>query len=405
MKLLLHSDFCRHSGFAKIAESVAAELTALGWEIVVLAVNYRGDPHPLQQQYRIYPASAYGDLLGRNRLAKIVEVEGPDAILMITDPWVVSGHLDALSALDPYPAVAAYMPIDAPRLNPRAVAPGLERLSLAIAYTRFGASELASVGCPDPIVIPHGIDRAEFFPMDQAGARVRCGIAPDDFVVLLCDRNQPRKALDIAADGFCDWLDARVAAGQPIGHIRLLYHGALSDMGWDLAAIMEDRGYYQQFTVTARDMRPLAGVQTHDLRAIYCASDVRLSTTAGEGWGLTLMEAMACGVPVIAPAWSGLADWATGAYHALPVTHTRRHRETLTLAGYTDQSAVAAALGHLEADVDRRVELADAGLRLVREPRFDWTAIGAQFDTALRRMVGAWREQRRRSILDVEAIR
>lgn len=398
MKLLLHSDFCRHSGFAKIAESVAAELTALGWEIVVLAVNYRGDPHPLQQQYRIYPAGAYGDLLGRNRLAKIVEVEGPDAILMITDPWVVSGHLDTLGALEPFPPVAAYMPVDAPHLS-RRVAPGLSRLGCAIAYTDFGARELSAIGAASPIVIPHGIDHTEFFPMDQGEARRIAGIPDDQFVTLLIDRNQPRKALDIAVDGFCDWLDQRRAAGQPIDHLQLVYHGALQDLGWDLGEIADDRGYHDHLVVTSRDLKPLAGVRVRDLRAIYSMADVRLSTTAGEGWGLTIMEAMACGVPVIAPAWSALAEWTDGAIYALPVRHTRRHRETNTIAGYVDQADVATALATLYDDADRRVALADDGLCLVQRPEFRWEAIGRQFDTVLRGMVLHWREERRVAIL------
>lgn len=388
MKLLLVSDFARHSGFAVVAEAIAAELAARDWRIVVLGVNYKGDPHPLQQRYTLYPAHLGGDMLGVQRINGVVAAEQPDAILIISDPQVVVMHLKQLAKMKQHPPVVAYMPVDAPG-TARAYVAGIERLSAAVAYTEFGASELSRMGAPVKAVIPHGIDLDVFYPLLREDARQVAGIDPSWFVVLLLDRNQPRKALDIAVDGFAEWIDRRKADGKPVDHIKLLYHGAVRDAGWDIDIQLDDVGLLDHLVLTSLDMKPLSGVTRDDLRAIYSAADVRLTTTAGEGWGLTLMEAMACGVPVIAPEWAAVAEWAAGCYEPLPIVLTRRHRETLSRAGYTSPAHVAAALEALYRHPAQRAHLAEAGRARVVEPRFQWPAIGAQFDAVLREVRNA----------------
>lgn len=49
------------------------------------------------------------------------------------------------------------------------------------------------------------------------------------------------------------------------------------------------------------------------LAALYRRCDVMVHPTQGEGFGLTMMEGMACGLPVIAPWWSAQRDYLNGA--------------------------------------------------------------------------------------------
>jgi glycosyltransferase involved in cell wall biosynthesis len=50
-------------------------------------------------------------------------------------------------------------------------------------------------------------------------------------------------------------------------------------------------------------------VSAEQLRALYRSSDAFVLPTRGEGWGLPLLEAMACGLPVIATHYSAPADY------------------------------------------------------------------------------------------------
>jgi glycosyltransferase involved in cell wall biosynthesis len=46
-----------------------------------------------------------------------------------------------------------------------------------------------------------------------------------------------------------------------------------------------------------------------ELRDLYCTHHVFLCTSTAEGWGLTGLEAMACGLLVISPRHTGLAEY------------------------------------------------------------------------------------------------
>lgn len=72
--------------------------------------------------------------------------------------------------------------------------------------------------------------------------------------------------------------------------------------GWNLKVVMEQTGLKNNvdYMFTPPDLiksPPDPGF----LNCIYNASDVYLTTTSGEGFGLTILEAMAAKVPVIAP--------------------------------------------------------------------------------------------------------
>jgi hypothetical protein len=51
---------------------------------------------------------------------------------------------------------------------------------------------------------------------------------------------------------------------------------------------------------------------TYQLGSLYRSADCFVLTTRGEGWGLPVIEAMACGLPVIATNWSAHCDFMNG---------------------------------------------------------------------------------------------
>ena len=57
-----------------------------------------------------------------------------------------------------------------------------------------------------------------------------------------------------------------------------------------------------------RDYHPLQPVTDAALNELYNAADVYFTTTLGEGWGLPVTEAMAAGLPVVAPRHTSLAE-------------------------------------------------------------------------------------------------
>jgi GT2 family glycosyltransferase len=53
-------------------------------------------------------------------------------------------------------------------------------------------------------------------------------------------------------------------------------------------------------------------IPTYQLAALYRSADCFVLPTRGEGWGMPILEAMACGLPVIATDWSSHRDFMNG---------------------------------------------------------------------------------------------
>jgi glycosyltransferase involved in cell wall biosynthesis len=102
-------------------------------------------------------------------------------------------------------------------------------------------------------------------------------------------------------------------------------------------------------------------VPEEDLPGLFAGADVFLYPTLYEGFGLPVVEAMACGVPVLTSATSALQEVAGGyAYLCDPM----------------DVDAIARGIVELATDPARRAEFASLGLR--RAADFSWDRAAQQ---------------------------
>lgn len=150
-------------------------------------------------------------------------------------------------------------------------------------------------------MVPCGFDAREFSPMDRRQAREALGLADDEFVVLQLGRMVPRKGIDNVIRAMAHLPDSPAPA-------RLLVVGGESADGAALCTqeflrlqgIARQSGVIERVTFTGHRRR-------HELRAHYAAADVFVTTPWYEPFGITPLEAMACGIPVVASAVGGLA--------------------------------------------------------------------------------------------------
>lgn len=104
------------------------------------------------------------------------------------------------------------------------------------------------------------------------------------------------------------------------------------------------------------EVRMLGYVDEGDLPALYTGADVFCFPTLYEGFGIPVLEAMACGTPVVASNTSSLPEAAGDA---------------ALLMSPTDTEAMAEALGRAITDTDLREHLIQSGL--VQCQRFSWS--------------------------------
>jgi glycosyltransferase involved in cell wall biosynthesis len=226
--------------------------------------------------------------------------------------------------------------------------------------------------------VPHGIEIDRWQPVEKALARDLSGlpVPQDAFIVGNVNRNQPRKRLDVTIEFFAQWMRSRKARNA-----WLLLHCAKQDSGWDLTALARHHGVADRLLLTG-------GATMHDavspskLQMIYSALDVQVTTTLGEGWGLTTMEGMACGVPQIVPDWAALGEWAAPAIK-VPCSTQLAHPGINTIGALPDKESFIKALDRLYRDDALRARIGREGSAFVRQPQFAWREVARKMDEVL----------------------
>lgn len=231
-------------------------------------------------------------------------------------------------------------------------------------------SDLIRLYGADPgktVMVPCGFDPEEFGPMDRLAARRALGLDPDEFIVLQLGRLVPRKGIDNVIRAMAH-LEDKVPS-------RLLVVGGESDVPDEavtpeigrLRGIAREAGVEARVTFTGRRQR-------HELRRYYCAADVFVTTPWYEPFGITPLEAMACGAPVVGSAVGG-------------IQYTVMQGVTGYLVPAHDPPALAERLAALQANPALARALGRAGIRRARS-MFTWDRVATQLAAVLASLRG-----------------
>lgn len=148
-------------------------------------------------------------------------------------------------------------------------------------------------------MVPCGCDVEEFKPMNRHRARDQISLKDDEFVILQLGRMVPRKGIDNVIRA--------LSRLQKDVHARLLIVGGDSRNPAEMQSheCVRLKEVAQECGVS--DKVVFIGHRRRDeLRRYYAAANVFVTTPWYEPFGITPLEAMACGTPVIASAVGGL---------------------------------------------------------------------------------------------------
>jgi phosphatidylinositol alpha-1,6-mannosyltransferase len=205
-------------------------------------------------------------------------------------------------------------------------------------------------------VVPLGADPDFFRPgVDTATVRQRYGLGEGRWLLSVA-RLTRHKGIDTALQAL-----SRLGPEHPDLHYAVVGSG-------------EERGALEQ---EARDLgvaervRFLTEVPDRDLPALYNTAEIylgvsRLMEQRVEGFGISLAEASACGIPVVAGRSGGMPE-------------AVRDGETGILVNAEQPDEVAGALRRLLADHGLRRRLGEGGRRSVVE-RYNWNRVAADLE-------------------------
>jgi anaerobic magnesium-protoporphyrin IX monomethyl ester cyclase len=231
----------------------------------------------------------------------------------------------------------------------------LNRPLVNVAARRADAIITVSESAKRDIVRLYGIDAQRVHVVHEAAApsfhpvrdpaeidRVRRRYQLGDRVILYVGTIEPRKNLPRLVDAFA----ARLHAGE-LDH-QLVCVGPYGWLSRGLERRIERAG-------VAHAIRFTGYVPFADLPALYSLAEMFVFPSLHEGFGLPVIEAMACGTPVITGRTSAMPEVAG---HAVEQIDTR------------DADALGRAMVHLARHPERRSELSALGL--ARSSAFSW---------------------------------
>lgn len=240
----------------------------------------------------------------------------------------------------------------------------VEQADCIIAECPEDERDLVSLYGADPArisMVPCGFDASEMVVMPRAQARASLDWDAHAFHILQLGRMVPRKGVDnvVRALGRLrnrHGVDARlcVVGGE---------HEQLNEENTPeyarLLNIAREEGVTQYVDFTGSRPR-------NSLSCYYCAADVFVSTPWYEPFGITPVEAMACGRPVVGSDTGG-------------IRYTVKHGHTGYLVPPKDPDALAQRLAMLAQNEELARQMGRAGARRA-ERLFTWAKVGAQLD-------------------------
>jgi glycosyltransferase involved in cell wall biosynthesis len=399
-----------HTGFGVVTEALVARFLARGIDCRVIAVNHRGEPVKGPLSGVVWPANMFGNAFGGNISSgaisgafwKQLDREDewtPDQVLVVSDMSGFQGHIGKMSPAWLSLPVWHYCPIEGDNLplswrdiwNNPANAEGGPQF-LPVAMSGYGQQILEDLlGRPVPMIY-HGVDTATFHPVSAVdpitfeGRTLRSkddckavfGFTPDQKLVLRTDRHVPRKFYDVLLRAM-----SPVFAADP--SVTLVIHCRPQDEGGNLLeemARLPQEQWPQMKLTQAHDT--WTGLPVEGLVALMNAADLYVSTTSGEGFGLTLAESLACGVPVVTTDYAAGPEVVGPGGILVPPLHdsygdvVKFHSTYGMDWGVPDARAFVEPITTLLNKPQRRRALGDAGRMHVRRS-FNWDTAADQF--------------------------
>lgn len=286
------------TGYGTQTRQVIRRLADDGHDVAVLANHGWAAGVTSWQGIPVYPQGADGayscDVMVAHYMNWACRSADPCLLVTLFDVWPLQNEL-----FDRVPVIASWVPIDHQPVPPK-VAEWCRRPEVApIAMAKFGQAELGRLGI-ESLYVPHAVDTSVFNPeADGAAWRAAYGIPEDAFVVCINAANKANRFVHRKA--YPEMMAALGVFMRQHPDVWLFVH-SLADRrhgGFDLAVLATVNQVPSERMRVVEQYRYLVGVPDTELAAMYAGSDVLLATSMGEGFGIPVIEAQACGTPVV----------------------------------------------------------------------------------------------------------
>ena len=332
IKVLMLCDFACTTGFAQVAHNIVEQLfkeKELSYKIDIIAINYFGDPNKWQKYYpqiRLFPAMVNDknkDPFGRQKYLDFYMTGDYDLTFILQDTFNLidlchvrqTGNINLSKDKKKVPKLILYFPIDSSPKK-RWVNDVIATADQSIVYTKYGYEEVLKVNekMTHLLISPHGTNIDHFNVINESETKqfrqeYYPNASQNKFLITNVNRNQHRKDLPSTLKGYKLYRDRYNT------NSFLYLHCMNKDVGHDLHDIAQQLGLRKDIDY----MIPEKMTDLKTINLIYNSSDCVVTTTHGEGWGLSITEAMATKTPVIAHNVTSVPEIFDGSKRGWPV--------------------------------------------------------------------------------------
>jgi len=230
----------------------------------------------------------------------------PSAVITLFDVWALKNP-----SIDQIGKIAAWVPIDHQPAPPEVIQWLRKPNVMPIAMSQFG-SRMLELEKVDHEYAPHAFDPESFKPtpsfLDAQGKAIRGRDImeidnPDAFVVMMNAANKgrtpPRKCWGENLLAFSVF-----AQDKPDAILYLHTDESAALGGVDIPNLIRSCGIPREKVRIVNQYLYRTNMPQTALAALYSDANVLLATSAGEGFGVPVIEAQACGLPVIVSSFS-----------------------------------------------------------------------------------------------------
>jgi len=288
MKIITISDFPGfRTGYGRVIRMINRGLIDAGHTVIGVAQG-------LQTTVCVYDDYSVYDY---RELQTLINIFNPDIVFLLGDLY----RYQNIQMINKNFRLVGYIPVDGEYIpyNYRNL---INKMDKAIAFTEFGKNEILKYTQPQEIVVvPHGVDLNAFTILPHKNVLKKAHNLPEDsFVVGFVGRNQQRKNIPALMEAFKKFSEGK-------DNTYLYLHTPTVEVGWN---ILELSVYYELKgkVLTTAGYTPNTGLDDEGMNIIYNLFDVFVLPSMGEGFGLPILEAQACGVYTLATDWSACRD-------------------------------------------------------------------------------------------------
>jgi glycosyltransferase involved in cell wall biosynthesis len=312
------------SGYGSQSRQAGSRIAQAGYDIEFVANDgTRGD----REWNGLLVRGAGYDVYSRDSVREDLARSEADWVISLYDAWVYT--VEGKDPFEGLPRIASWIPVDHFPV-PMDLHPWLANGHMPIAMSRFGQEwlqKLSDVWAQDghgfPVrYVPHAVD--DVFRPVETGFRQSIGVPEDAYLVGIVAANNGTLTYD--RKGFGEMASALAVFMETHPDAYVYVHSIVDGRGamnlhglFGFKAVPDERiRWADQYAIKKQN------VSDEDMAAMYSSFDVLLATSRGEGFGIPVIEAQACGTPVIASNWTAQAEL-VGDVWSLDATGSQRH--------------------------------------------------------------------------------